>query len=184
MSRDASLALWNQWQDAAEPADSSATRDFAVLEQYKLYVELADRLTERRQSANSFFLTLNAFMFSAIGFTLGRTLAVQEWLAFYALVLALTQCLLWYRIINSYRRLSEAKFSVIAEFETILPAAPWTRAEWAALGEGKSPRKYRLLTSVERLLPIVFALAYLGVFLSTDVIDLRSLLDSVSALFR
>jgi hypothetical protein len=183
MSGDVSLSLWTQWHDA-EPPDSNATRDFTVLEQYKLYVELADRLSERRQSANSFFLTLNAFMFSAVGFALGRTLAVQEWLAFYALVLALAQCLLWYRIIKSYRRLSEAKFSVIAEFEKRLPTAPWTQAEWVALGEGKSPRKYRLLTSVERLLPIVFALAYLGVFLSTGVVDVRSLFDSLVGMFR
>ena len=30
-----------------------------LLEQYKLYVQMADKISERRQSANSFFLTVN-----------------------------------------------------------------------------------------------------------------------------
>jgi len=30
-----------------------------LLEQYKLYIEMADRISSRRQSANSFFLSLN-----------------------------------------------------------------------------------------------------------------------------
>ena len=29
------------------------------LEQYKLYVEMADRISSRRQNANSFFLSIN-----------------------------------------------------------------------------------------------------------------------------
>ena len=30
-----------------------------LLEQYKLYVEMADRISGRRQTANSFFLSIN-----------------------------------------------------------------------------------------------------------------------------
>ncbi|RDD97660.1 hypothetical protein DTW92_07525 [Paracoccus pantotrophus] len=36
-----------------------APRDKEVLEIYKMLVEMADRVSQRRQSANSFYLTVN-----------------------------------------------------------------------------------------------------------------------------
>src|SRR5215211_423888 len=38
-----------------------------LLEQYKLYVQMADKISERRQSANSFFLTINTALIAFLG---------------------------------------------------------------------------------------------------------------------
>ncbi len=38
-----------------------------LLDIYKLYVEMADRISQRRQSANSFFLTLNSVIVALVG---------------------------------------------------------------------------------------------------------------------
>src|SRR5215217_8956247 len=38
-----------------------------LLEQYKLYVQMADKISERRQSANSFFLTVNTALIAFLG---------------------------------------------------------------------------------------------------------------------
>jgi hypothetical protein len=37
------------------------------LEQYKIYVEMADRISARRGMTNTFFLTLNTAIFTAVG---------------------------------------------------------------------------------------------------------------------
>src|SRR4028118_326413 len=60
-------ALWNAAVSPAsytEPADKYQT---AILEQYKTYVEMADRVSQRRALTNTFFLTLNTAVFTLIG---------------------------------------------------------------------------------------------------------------------
>ena len=39
-----------------------------LLEQYKLYVQMADNISARRQTANSFFLTLNTTIAGLVGY--------------------------------------------------------------------------------------------------------------------
>ena len=39
-----------------------------LLEQYKLYVEMADRISARRQTANSFFLSINTALIALTGY--------------------------------------------------------------------------------------------------------------------
>lgn len=58
-------ALWND--HAAQRGIGSPEAASALLEQYKLYVEMADRVSARRGSANTFFLTLNTTAVTAIG---------------------------------------------------------------------------------------------------------------------
>ena len=48
--------LWNE--EFADPAQ--------LLEQYKLYVEMADRISQRRGAANTFFLTFNTAVVGAL----------------------------------------------------------------------------------------------------------------------
>ena len=54
-------SLWN------EDEDTTRSDRNLVMDQYKLYVELADRVSARRALANTFFLTLNTAIFTAIG---------------------------------------------------------------------------------------------------------------------
>ena len=50
---------WNNETTPAQYAGESEKYQAAVLEQYKLYVEMADRVSARRGLANTFLLTLN-----------------------------------------------------------------------------------------------------------------------------
>jgi len=47
--------LFNQKED-----NDTAEYKKQLFEQYKLYVDLADRISQRRSTANSFFITANA----------------------------------------------------------------------------------------------------------------------------
>lgn len=127
-----------------------------LLEQYKLYVEMADRISQRRQAANAFFLTINTAIVGFLGITWpALSCAPQAW----PLVLGVAGVaisLAWAALIRSYRKLNEAKFTVVGQIETFLPVRPYF-AEWKLAGEGVEPALYRPLSHIEGIVPWVFA---------------------------
>jgi hypothetical protein len=135
-----------------------------LLDQYKVYVEMADRVSARRATANTFFLTTNTVVLSALGI-FGRTFVQQGYLGVIASVVVLSGavifCRSWRLLLSSYNQLSTAKFQVIHAMEQKLPAAPYDY-EWEKLGRGKVPSKYRPLTSLEKHVPTSFIFAYFG----------------------
>lgn len=119
------------------------------LEIYKLAVEMADRVSARRAVASSFFLTVQTGIVASLAFVEG-----QRWsIALGGIVASIT----WWLLLRSYRQLNAAKFKVIHEMETKLPAAPYTD-EWKILDRKDGPLKerYAALGLVEQTVPIVF----------------------------
>lgn len=129
------------------------------LEIYKIYLEMADRISERREKANSFFLAVNTALTAllakdALGTGAPAALGVLVPLAGGIL------CYLWHRIIRSYRDLNSAKFKVVHAMERQLPVRPYD-AEWEAVGRGKDPKLYLPFTHVELFVPWIFMAFYL-----------------------
>ena len=144
--------LWNE-----ELADSGS-----LLEQYKLYVEMADRISQRRGAANTFFLTFNTAVVGALaGFFKDVPAEVSVTVFIAAAVLSIA----WGVLLRSYRNLNTAKFEVIGVLEERLPANPYYKAEWKALGEGKDLRRYIPLSAIETVVPAVFFLIYVYLFI-------------------
>ncbi|MGV9866302.1 RipA family octameric membrane protein [Rhodococcus koreensis] len=83
----------------------------------------------------------------------------------------LGQCFAWSYLVRSYRLLNSAKYQVVGALEERLPASPFWRAEWSALGEGTDRTRYWPLSHIEQWIPILFALAYLSRFLALIVLD-------------
>jgi hypothetical protein len=135
-----------------------------TLEIYKIYLEMADRISARRQTANSFFLTINTALIGFLGYTqIGAAESPTAWtFVFGGAGVAL--CYLWYRIILSYKQLNSAKFKVIHEIEKSLPLRPYY-AEWESVGRGNDPKLYRPFTRVEIIIPWLFAAAHAYVIL-------------------
>ena len=144
-----------------------------LFEQYKLYVEMADKISDRRANANSFFFTIMTALISIIGIISGfGTQAVNVfnfWIIAVSIV-GLILCYSWNRIIESYRQLNGVKFKVIHEIEKKLPLALYHR-EWIMLGEGNNPKLYRPLTHVEKWVPMLFALLFIAI-LTVGIISL------------
>ena len=59
--------LWNTDITPTSYEGASEKYQAAILEQYKLYVEMADRISNRRGLTNTFFLTINTAIFTVIG---------------------------------------------------------------------------------------------------------------------
>lgn len=148
--------LWNK--DVFDEYDDKGKFKDHVLEQYKLCVEMADRISARRSTANTFFLTLNTLVIGALSACAEKFSRLS---VIVVCIAAIVLCYVWKRLINSYRQLNTAKYTVIGEFEKRLPTSPYWSAEWNVLGEGKDPKKYKQLTAVEKWVPIVFMCLYL-----------------------
>jgi hypothetical protein len=129
------------------------------LELYKLAVEMADRVSARRATANAFFLTVNTALlaFASSG---SRDLL---WLVTLAGV-ALSGT--WALLLKSYRDLNAAKFGVITQMESKLEAKIFDD-EWKRLKEKRTESwrgRYAEFGTVERLVPIIFAALYATIF--------------------
>jgi hypothetical protein len=165
---DVRASLWNDGY-AVAPADAPAqgrSFDAALLDQYKLYVEMADRVSSRRGLANTFFLTLNTAVFTAIGVLWKDKPSTPGWWLVFPLAVLLTECMLWFWTIRSYRQLNSGKFAVIGAIEERLPAQIYWKAEWVALGEGRDPARYWPVTHIEQWVPLVFAAIYTAGFVT------------------
>jgi drug/metabolite transporter (DMT)-like permease len=137
----------------------------ALLEQYKIYVEMADRVSARRGGANTFFLTLNTSAVTAIGLVWTSHPRDSKWIFVFLFAGLLVQCVAWFWLLRSYRQLNTAKYAVIGVLEERLPSSPYWSAEWQALGEGKDPARYWPLSHIEQLIPALFAVIYLFGFI-------------------
>lgn len=127
-----------------------------LFEQYKLYVESADKISERRVSANNYLLTVNAFLVTLYGL-LSASPYKGGW-AVLVPVAGVLVALTWHRIITSYRDLNTMKFKVIHELEREMPAALYDY-EWYKAEEGQG-KAYHPLTHLERWVPVIFMLLY------------------------
>lgn len=161
--KDISAKIRSQlWNDIEEIQPTSLTYSSALMEQYKLYVELADRVSQRRGVANSFFLLINSTAVVILG-SLGVSLEkVSSWLLVFPTVILVCICGVWFYMVRSYSQLNSGKWKVVGVMEERLPASPWWRAEWQALGAGKDRSLYWPLTHLEKWVPLVFILLYAG----------------------
>lgn len=146
-----------------------------LLEQYKLFVEMADRISARRQSANSFFLSVNTAIIALVGYV---NLGSQPDSSYFWLVslAGMALCFMWYRLIKSYKDLNSAKFAVIHEMEAELPVSPYD-SEWEKVQRGTNKKLYLPFTHIEVYIPWVFFVIH-GFVLAKAV----SLLDLIMRL--
>ena len=139
-----------------------------VIEIYKLYVGMADKISERRQSASSFFLTLNSAIVALVGYVNLTQDTTSTDPTFFGLVAVSGMVLsfLWYRLVRSYKDMNTGKFKVIHVIEKQLPLRPYD-AEWTALGKGEDPKLYLPFTDIEIYVPWVFFTLHMIVFIKS-----------------
>ena len=134
----------------------------AVLEIYKLAVEMADRVSARRGAANAFFLSTQTALVAVVNLAADRLHSASWWLTTAVSLAGIMLSIAWAAQLHRYRELNEAKFSVIAEMEERLPVQAF-QAEWRALERparnGRGSRSVELGT-LERRIPWIFATLY------------------------
>ena len=127
-----------------------------LFEQYKMYVELADRVSQRRMASNSFYLTANAALVTVASWFKDDFGAYIYMIS----IIGISIALFWFFSIRSYGQLNSGKFKVIHEIESRMPLNLFAY-EWSMLVKGKSFKTYWPLSHVERVVPFVFVVLYI-----------------------
>ena len=131
------------------------------MRQYEKYIDSAEKVSDRRQNSNNFFLSLNSILLAFTGFL--TTLSFEFWhtiLAFAGVCISI----LWLLTITSFRNLNSGKFKVIHDMEKKLPIKLFDD-EWTHLGRGNNLSKYIKISLVEQGIPIIFFILYVLVIM-------------------
>lgn len=141
-----------------------------LLKQYRLAVERADAVSERRATTNEFYLVLMSVILSVAGIGIGGTFVgtpvippkIAPWISLVGVVVSSS----WLGAIYASNQLNRAKFFVINRLEERLPAAVFT-VEWNyRTTGGEGGRSYRQLytssTFVESIVPASLLLLFVG----------------------
>ena len=132
-----------------------------LFEQYKLYIQSAEKISDRRQNANNYFITINTALISFLGLSFQiKLLENLGWIKSLLAILGIIICIIFWFLLRSYRQLNSGKFKVIHEIEKNLPLALYDY-EWKILGEGKNKKLYYPFSHIELLIPWVFGFIYL-----------------------
>ena len=132
-----------------------------ILAQWQTCVEMANSISQRRDTMNNIFITLNLAILASISF-------MWEVKSIFVLIAGIIICVLWILFIRNYKLLNEEKFNVINELERKLPARPFMD-EWKRLQKNK---KYKDSTVLEKALPSMFMILYVVVIVVTIIIKI------------
>lgn len=105
-----------------------------LLEQYKIMVGSTEKVTEQRQKANAFFLTIVTTLIS-ISILIGKAFEFTFIAMVFFILLTILNLVIinfWGTMIESYRKLNKGKFVLIFELEQKLKANLFER-EWEIL---------------------------------------------------
>ena len=131
-----------------------------LLTQYQLYVTELDKLNDRRQKTNDFFLALNTALIAFLGVMIRFG---EQDLGLFLILASLAGaaiCTLWYSLIRNYSLVSKARFEILHIMEEKLPVHLFKR-EWNLLTKGKKKDRYTPITHVEQNVPWIFIVFYI-----------------------
>lgn len=136
-----------------------------LLEQYKLYVEMTDRISQRRDQSNRFYSAILTGLLAVISVVakLSDWQASDNLLSVVLIAVALAGlvvCSIWFINIRSYKQLNSGKFKVVHDIEDQLPF-PCYKKEWEYLRPQTGSKKYFQLTRIEQFIPIALSIPYL-----------------------
>ncbi len=130
------------------------TKDQDIQAIWQTCVEMSNSVSQRRDSMNNLFVTLNIAVIAAISWMWDIKTA-------FLCAAGLVVCVVWLLYIINFKRLNSAKFKVIYELEQKMGTSPF-KDEWDIL---QNTKRYINGTTLERILPIAFALGYIIVFI-------------------
>jgi len=120
-----------------------------LLEQWQTCVEMANATSQRRDTMNNIFMSLNIAIIAAVAF-------VWDLKSLLIMIAGIIVCILWIYLIRNYKLLNTAKFEIINSIEEKLPTAPF-KSEWDILQKNE---KYYDSTKLESVLPVTFICLY------------------------
>ena len=140
-----------------------------LMEQYKMFVQTSEDLVSRKQSVNTFYVTLNSLFLSAIVSVIcigGDSLLFTDnsmlvyCISGFLAVIGIVICSSWVTLLNSYADLNASKMAIISCIEERL-AVKLFDTEWALLTRRIGKRKYQSFTVKEISVAKIFLYLYI-----------------------
>jgi len=141
-----------------------------ILEQYKLFFNSAEQVTERRINMNRFCLSLITAVSGVIGYIKTEKIENDSYLVIGLATSAILICWHWIVQLENYRKLNSGKFKVIHQLERLVPLKLF-EYEWEVLGKGEDPKLYRKTSNVDKSVPRIFG----GLFMILVIVELWSM---------
>ena len=132
-----------------EVKENELEKQKLILEQWKTCVEMANSVSQRRDTMNNIFVTVNLAIVAAVTVSWDSKCALLS-------MAGLVICCIWFLFIGNYKNLNKEKFQIIHELENELPTQPFAD-EWVLL---KANKKYKNGTKLEKALPFSFIALY------------------------
>lgn len=130
------------------------------LEQYKMYLESIEKTSDRRQSANNYFLTANTVLVSILALSFQTDFLKNIfWFKLFVAIIGILFCVVFWFLIRAYKQLNTGKFNVLHKIESKLPLSLYNY-EWEVLGAGKDKKKYYPFSHIELFIPWIFGIVY------------------------
>ena len=145
----------------ANKGDDKERRVDRILEQYKMYVESSEKVSDRRSKLNTFYLSLTTTLTGIIGFVITNKVENGKYLIILLSASSVVICLHWIILLLNYKKLNSAKFDLIQEMEKELPINLYVR-EWEVLKTGPNAKGYQALSKLEIWIPVIFGALFLG----------------------
>ncbi len=137
-----------------------------LMEQYKVMLSTSESLIERRQKLTTTYLSIFSALLPVICAMLSFSFFYLYFGAVLISIICIILCFSWRSTIISYGKSNRAKFAILEEIESKLPATMFS-SEWFALK--KITTKYKSFTNRETIIPIIFVAIY-TVLLSISII--------------
>lgn len=118
-------------------------------EQYKLFIESAEKTSDKRIKQNNIYLTINLAFISYIStqnFDIKQTIIM--------IIIGILICAIWFCTINNYSKRNKIKFEIINESEY----GKLYKEEWKRISVLTS------LTTYEKISSLIFIILYIGMF--------------------
>lgn len=142
-----------------------------LMKQYQLLIESSGRSEERRKDANNVFIAIHSVLVSFV--TQSKLVNIDN-LYDLKLINILTMLLLsaigfilcwdWSDVIKSYRKINNTNFTLINVMESFMPSYLFS-LKGELEGGGVANKKTNLILEKEKILPKIFALVYIVIFL-------------------
>lgn len=142
-----------------------------LIEQYKAYLKTSEDVISRRQSVSNFYITVNSTLITILsaviailnGLSKDYSLLITVIGCYFVPILGVLLCFNWRRLVYSYGQLNAAKMKVISALEKKLPFNIYD-VEWKVQTDKLGKRKYVSFTNIEKLIPLIFIIIYIAVF--------------------
>ena len=154
--------------------ESSRGSDIDVaMKQYEMFVETSEELVRRKQSVNSFYITINSLIISIVlaAFALSEKLNVfGQSIGSSTIIICLSSivgciiCFSWHSLLQSYADLNSSKMKIISYIETQL-AYNLYDTEWQLVSKKMGNRKYKSFSAKEKFIAKLFFALYIILFI-------------------